>query len=40
MEFYQELAADYDEMTRLDQRLKSEKTVLTEWVKKYQFQSV
>lgn len=38
--FYQELAPEYDEMTRFNQRLEKEKKVLAQWVERYRFHSV
>lgn len=39
MDFYANIAETYDEMTRFDERLQSEKAVLQKWVDRYQIQS-
>ncbi|MEQ8220954.1 MAG: class I SAM-dependent methyltransferase [Candidatus Eremiobacterota bacterium] len=40
MEFYENLENHYDRMTRFNERIKTEKSVLQKWVEKYKFQSV
>lgn len=39
MSFYEDLADNYDEMTRFEERLEKEKTILQRWVKRYRFSS-
>ena len=40
MEFYEELAAEYDKMTRFDERLPKERAMLQGWRERYRVQSV
>jgi len=37
MSFYEDLAGNYDDMTRFQERLEKEKTILQAWVKRYRF---
>ena len=39
MGFYEELAAEYDNMTRFDERLPKERAMLQAWIERYGFQS-
>ncbi len=39
MEFYEKLENHYDKMTRLNERINKEKSLLEKWVTKYKFQS-
>ncbi len=39
MEFYEELAAEYDNMTRFDERLPKERAMLHGWIDRYHFRS-
>lgn len=38
--FYRSIAAYYDKMTRFEQRLDSEKVIISEWMKRYNFNRV
>jgi glycine/sarcosine N-methyltransferase len=38
-EFYAELAADYDRMTRFEERVRSEEAILSKWRERYGFNS-
>jgi len=40
MGFYEELAENYDDMTRFDERVQQETAVLKGWVDRYQFRTV
>ena len=40
MDFYNNIATNYDEMTRFSERLENERDLLQKWHKKYVFQSV
>lgn len=39
MGFYEELAADYDDMTRFDERIEQERAMLRGWVERYHIHS-